>query len=144
MVLFLKKSWFFNPDESLVDAAVREVFEETGIQTKFDSVVMFRHALKGLNFDCADMYVVIALKPATNNNDIQLCPIEIANAEWMDFETYLSHPSVHKTNKDFLRSHLHNKRIGYKIECHEVEHEILKRKYNLYHVSNPDLDASKL
>ena len=68
-------------DEDIVDAVKREVLEETGIQTKFVSLICFRHMLN-FRFGCSDVYFICHLKPLTQDIDIE--PREIADAQWMD------------------------------------------------------------
>lgn len=122
-------------DENLVDAVIREVAEETGIQTSFDSLVCVRHALGGPNrisfgFGCSDLYFVCALKPDTQA--ITKCEREILHCEWMDFEKYLEHPKVHEMNRLFLRTFISNRNSGIQIKCKNHTHELLKRNYQIY------------
>ena len=72
---------FFFTDEDIVNAVKREVLEETGIETKFVSLICFRHMLN-FRFGCSDIYFVCHLKPLTQ--DINIEPREIADARWMD------------------------------------------------------------
>lgn len=122
-----------------MDAAIREVAEETGIQTSFDSLVCVRHALGGPNrinfgFGCSDLYVVIALKP--NTHEITKCAREIARCEWMDFDKYLEHPKVHQFNRLVLQSYISNEKAGVKMTCKDYTHELLKRQYQIYSIEN--------
>ena len=48
--------------EHLVDAIVREVLEETGVETKFESLVCFRH-WHGYRYGKSDIYFVCRLAP---------------------------------------------------------------------------------
>lgn len=126
-------------DEYLVDAAIREVFEETGIQTKFDSLVCIRHALGGpgkisFGFGCSDLYFVIALKP--ESHEITKCDREIERCEWMDFDKYLEHPNVHQMNRFFLQTFISNEATGIKLSCKNFTHELLKRQYQIYSIEN--------
>lgn len=122
---------YVEPFEDFVDAAIREVEEETNIKTKFDSVLSIRHA-HGANFGCSDLYFVISLIPQTN--DIKKCDREIERSQWMKLDEYLSHPNVHETNRSFLRTYLTYKEKKLKIECHHDTHPLLKKKYCLYNV----------
>ena len=78
-------AWHFHcfliTDEDIVEAVKREVLEETGIQTKFVSLVCFRHILN-FRFGCSDIYFICHLKPLTQ--DIKIDTREIADAQWMD------------------------------------------------------------
>lgn len=81
--------------ESIQDAAIREVFEETGIRTTFHSVLGFRQT-HGMAHGRSDLYFVCQLDPIEeqdeNGNAIipepcaQACEIE--TAEWVPFEEY--------------------------------------------------------
>lgn len=138
---FLKKKKQFS-DESLIDAVIREVAEETGVQTDFDSLVCIRHALGGPNkisfgFGCSDLYFVFALKPI--NQNISMCEREILTCEWMDFDKYLQHPKVHQMNRQFLRTYIENRDAGTQIKCKNQIHELLKREYQIYSVRMDDI-----
>lgn len=122
-----------------MDAVIREVAEETGIQTKFDSLVCVRHALGGPNrisfgFGCSDLYFVIALKP--DSHEITKCEREIARCEWMDFDKYLAHPNVHQMNRLFLQTFISNEARGIKLSCKNYTHELLKRQYQIYSIED--------
>lgn len=112
-----------------MDAAIREVLEETNIQTKFESLISLRHAHGG-GFNCSDLYIVMSLIPLST--EIKKCDREIAKCEWMDVDAYLKNQHVHQTNRSFLQTYLDNKKAGIKICVQEDMHQMLKKKYNLY------------
>lgn len=112
-----------------MDAGIREIFEETHIETKFETMIAIRHA-HGASFGCSDLYIVVALNPVST--EITKCDREIAKCEWMPIDEYLQHPNVHETNRSFLRTYLDYKKKGIKIICREDVHQILKKKYNIY------------
>lgn len=120
-----------------MDAGIREVFEETGVRTRFESVVSVRHA-HGFNFGCSDLYIVMALTPIDETAAIVNCEREIADSKWMDFEEYLTNPNVHDLNRQFLRSYILNKELGVTINCVDGVHQLLKKPYNLYLVEPID------
>ncbi|XP_017074414.1 nudix hydrolase 8 [Drosophila eugracilis] len=122
---------YVEPRENLIDAAIREVVEETGIRTEFRSVVTLRHAHGG-TFGCSDLYVVIALKPL--NLDFKRCEREIARLQWMPIAEYLQHPQVHETNRQFVCTFLDYQKRGLTLTCRDDVHQVLKKKYNLYYV----------
>lgn len=73
--------------ENLATAAQREVFEETGINTKFVSLVAFRHYQPiGANprgkYGCSDIYFVAYLR-SDGNDTINMCTRELKGACWM-------------------------------------------------------------
>lgn len=69
-----------------------------------------------------------------DSEDIVVCPREIAESKWMEFDEYLNHPNVHEFNRGFLRTYLDYKKRGIQINCNEGVHQLLKRKYNMYFV----------
>lgn len=130
----IKDSWklpggYLEMNENLVDAAIREVAEETNIKTRFESVISIRHA-HGAAFGCSDLYVVMKLIPETE--EITKCDREIAKCIWMDIDEYMNHPAVHQTNRSFVQHYLELKDNGMMIDCIDESHQLLKRKYNLF------------
>ncbi|XP_022086140.1 nucleoside diphosphate-linked moiety X motif 6-like isoform X2 [Acanthaster planci] len=83
-----------NPGEDIQDTAIREVNEETGLQTEFKSILSFRqqHNHPGA-FGCSDIYVVCRLAPLTY--DIQICPTELEDARWMKVADILASEEDH-------------------------------------------------
>ena len=69
-------------NETLQDACVREVWEETGIKSKFVSIMGFRE-VQNFKFGQSDLYFVCMLEALSENIEIQM-PNEIAKAEWKD------------------------------------------------------------
>ena len=69
--------------ESIEEASVREVWEETGIRAKFLGVVGFRELLK-YQWGQQDLYFVTLMEAADGNEtiDIQM-PEEIFDAAWI-------------------------------------------------------------
>ena len=70
-----------DPGESIQEAAIREVWEETGVETKFKSVLAFRELLKW-KFEQPDHYFVCVLHAQKDRIEIQM-KSEIARAEWL-------------------------------------------------------------
>ncbi|KAH8419843.1 hypothetical protein KR009_003272 [Drosophila setifemur] len=131
---------YVEPRENLVDAAIREVAEETGIRTEFRSVVSVRHAHGG-NFGCSDLYTVVALKPL--NLDFTRCEREIARLQWMPIAEYLQHPQVHETNRQFVSTFLDYQKRGLTITCRDEVHQVLKKQYNLYFVERENQEKGQ-
>ncbi|ATC93300.1 NUDIX hydrolase [Pseudoalteromonas tunicata] len=95
-----------DPKEHIAQGAVREVFEETGISTTFESVLGFRHYHKG-QFNTSNIYVVCRLTPLSH--DIVMQTSEIADARWMDINEYLNDEKIGAYNKAILNSALTEK-----------------------------------
>lgn len=130
----IKDSWklpggYLEMNENLVEAAIREVDEETNIKTRFESVISLRHA-HGAAFGCSDLYVVMKLIPETQ--EITKCDREIAKCIWMDLDEYMSHPHVHQANRSFVQHYLELKSNGLIIDCANETHQVLKRSYNIF------------
>ncbi|PKA63668.1 Nudix hydrolase 8 [Apostasia shenzhenica] len=78
-----------NKSEEIFSGAVREVKEETGIDTAFLEVVAFRHAHQ-VAFDKSDLFFVCMLKPLTF--EIEIDESEIQDAKWMSLEELTDQP----------------------------------------------------
>ncbi|XP_044158141.1 nucleoside diphosphate-linked moiety X motif 6 isoform X2 [Bufo gargarizans] len=74
-----------DPGEDIGATAVREVLEETGIKSEFESLLSIRqqHNHPGA-FGKSDMYIICRLKPLSYN--IHFCPQECLRCEWMDLK----------------------------------------------------------
>ncbi|KAL4527793.1 hypothetical protein Ndes2526B_g08539 [Nannochloris sp. 'desiccata'] len=77
--------------EDITEAAQREVEEETGIKTKFHSVLAMRQA-HGLAFGKSDMFFVVALDPVHPASAQTIVPQEdeVEAAAWISLEEYTS------------------------------------------------------
>lgn len=87
------------PNEHISDAAVREVFEETGIRTEFLSLNCFRHWHE-YRFGKSDIYLICRLKPLSHT--ITIDPNEISEAIWMPIEEFMHHPDTHPFNRKIV------------------------------------------
>jgi 8-oxo-dGTP diphosphatase len=75
-----------DPGEHLEKAVVREVFEETGIQSNLESVISFGQ-VHDYQFSQSNFYFVCLLRPVTF--DIVIDGLEIAEAKWMPVADFL-------------------------------------------------------
>ncbi|XP_041977970.1 nudix hydrolase 2-like [Aricia agestis] len=82
--------------EDIQDAAVREVKEETGVDSAFESLITFRHT-HNMIYGNSDIYMLLLMKAVSD--EIKQSQREIKNCQWMDIEEYTSHPHVHEFNK---------------------------------------------
>jgi len=109
---------YVDPGEGLAEAAVREIREETGIETEFRSIVAFRHG-HNFNFGCSDIYIVVALRPLSET--IHADKKEIAKCQWMPLKDYAVHPLVHATNRHFAEKYQESQASGTSIGLTELE-----------------------
>ncbi|MEZ4638620.1 MAG: NUDIX domain-containing protein [Caldilineaceae bacterium] len=89
--------------EHLAEAAIREVLEETGVQTRFGALVCFRH-WHGYRYGKSDIYFVARLSPLSSAITKQ--DDEIDDCLWMPVDEYLNHDLVSPFNRAIVRSAL--------------------------------------
>jgi len=98
--------------ESISNALKREVYEETGIEVEFESVVSLGH-FSPAQFGESNLYVVCRATALTKEINI-IDKEEIIEASWMDIQEYLTCEDVHIYNKAIVRNALEN--CGFKID----------------------------
>jgi len=94
--------------EDIDTTAIREVLEETGIETSFVCVLAFRH-MHGYHFGCSDFYFVCLLRPTRRglgNDDLVPEESEIAQCQWMPITEYLTSPLVSVANRFIAERYL--------------------------------------
>ncbi|OIW16448.1 hypothetical protein TanjilG_19164 [Lupinus angustifolius] len=74
-----------NEGEDICAAAIREVKEETGVETEFVEILAFRQSHKSF-FEKSDLFFVCMLQP--HSFDIQSQDSEILATQWMPIEEY--------------------------------------------------------
>ena len=87
--------------EHLADAVVREVLEETGVATRFEAVVCFRH-WHGYRHGKSDIYFVCRLSPLSR--EIKMQAEEIQECIWMPVDEFLNADTVAEFNKWIVRA----------------------------------------
>ncbi len=97
-----------HPGEHLADGVMREVLEETGVRTRFEALVCFRH-WHGYRYGKSDIYFVCRLSPLTS--EIRMQEEELEQALWMPVQQYLNTDDVSIFNKTIVRSALESKGI---------------------------------
>ncbi|XP_061340686.1 nudix hydrolase 2-like [Gastrolobium bilobum] len=89
-----------NEGEDICTAAIREVKEETGIETEFVEVLAFREKHRSF-FQKSDLFFVCMLQPHSFNIQRQVSEIEAA--QWMPIDDYVAQPFVRENEQfDFL------------------------------------------
>nr|XP_023917428.1 nudix hydrolase 7-like isoform X1 [Quercus suber] len=82
-----------NEGEDLCTSVIREVKEETGVETEFVEVLAFRQSHKSF-FGKSDLLFICMLQPRTF--DIEKQYLEIEAAQWMPIEDYAAQPFIQK------------------------------------------------
>ena len=102
-----KKAFFklpggtIQPKEKISTGVMREILEETGIKTSFESMVCFRHQQE-YRFNMADIYFVCKLKAITNTISKQ--DSEIDECHWIPMKKYLDSPETSLFNRAIVQS----------------------------------------
>ncbi|KAK8998133.1 hypothetical protein V6N11_012664 [Hibiscus sabdariffa] len=82
---------FIVESEEIFTGAVREVEEETGIDTEFVEVVAFRH-VHNVAFEKSDLFFICMLKPLSTQ--IMVDDHEIQAAKWMPLVEFMEQPLI--------------------------------------------------
>jgi 8-oxo-dGTP pyrophosphatase MutT (NUDIX family) len=93
------------PGEHLVDAVLREVHEETGVQARFEALVCFRH-WHGYRYGKSDIYFVCRLSPLSQ--DLTMQAEEIEECLWMPVADYFASDLVSVFNKRIVHAALNS------------------------------------
>ncbi|KAH7687562.1 Mn(2+)-dependent ADP-ribose/CDP-alcohol diphosphatase protein [Dioscorea alata] len=86
---------FIHESEDIFTGAVREVKEETGIDTEFVEVVAFRHAHQ-VAFEKSDLLFICLLRPLSNQ--IEVDGLEIQAAKWIPLAEFIEQPCIQDDN----------------------------------------------
>eukprot|EP00906_Rhabdomonas_costata_P005214 RCo007841 len=86
------------PGEDLARAAVREVFEETGVRCRFLGLLAVREK-HGYLWGRDDLYFVAHLEPTSDAEQITMCETELAACQWMPLEAYLSSDKINPISR---------------------------------------------
>jgi 8-oxo-dGTP pyrophosphatase MutT (NUDIX family) len=89
------------PGEHLVEAVTREVLEETGVDTRFEALVCFRH-WHGYRYGKSDIYFVCRLSPLSE--DVTMQAEEIEECFWMPLADYFDSDLVSVFNKRIVKA----------------------------------------
>ncbi|KAI6702312.1 hypothetical protein NL676_011448 [Syzygium grande] len=82
---------FIAESESIFEGAVREVKEETGIDTEFIEIIGFRHA-HNVAFNKSDLFFICMLRPLSTQ--ISVDDVEIQAAKWMPLVEFVEHQLI--------------------------------------------------
>jgi len=96
-------------NESLKSAVKREVYEETGINIEFESIVNIGHFRNG-QFGESNLYIVCTAKALSKNITINDSS-EIAEARWIVPEDFLKSDDANNYNKSVVAAAINNKEL---------------------------------
>ncbi|GMQ04752.1 hypothetical protein CsSME_00050075 [Camellia sinensis var. sinensis] len=82
---------FILESEEIFTGAIREVKEETGIDTEFVEVIAFRHA-HNVAFEKSDLFFICMLRPLSTQ--IIVDDLEIQSAKWMPLAEFVEQPLI--------------------------------------------------
>nr|CAB3450558.1 unnamed protein product [Digitaria exilis] len=82
---------FIHASEEIFTGVVREIKEETGIDTEFMELIAFRHA-HNVAFQKSDLFFICVLRPLSN--DIRIDEAEIQAAKWMPLPEFIEQPFI--------------------------------------------------
>lgn len=128
--------------EDLGEAAVREVFEETGIRAKELGLITFRHTHPHpqLNFPshkCSDIYSIVLLTVDEVTEAVRE-EAEIAAVQWHDIDEILNSEDIHEHNKNFIREGVKSLANGslIKLQKEDFNFRGISRPMSVYRISN--------
>lgn len=94
---------FVDARENLADAAVREIFEETGINAKVESLAFFRQIHDNIfrKAEFSDIYFVFKMKALSLEINTQ--ESEIEEGRWISVDEFFESDNVSRMSKQTLR-----------------------------------------
>lgn len=97
-------------NEDIANASVREVFEETGIKTKYLGVLGYR-LLTPVKFGCDDIYFVCVLEPETK--EINMDKDEISECKWFKLNDFykLKLNNTQSEIQNMVKSYMKDKKL---------------------------------
>ncbi|KAK9927650.1 hypothetical protein M0R45_024824 [Rubus argutus] len=135
---------FILESEEIFTGAVREVKEETGIDTEFVEVIAFRHA-HNVAFEKSDLFFICMLRPLSTQ--IVVDDLEIEAAKWMPLDEFVEQPLVKEDSMFKKVISICIARLGKRycgLSSHQVVSKFDGRLSSLYYnvVDTPDFNCS--
>ncbi|XP_062219817.1 nudix hydrolase 8-like [Phragmites australis] len=130
---------FIHASEEIFTGAVREVKEETGINSEFVELIAFRHA-HNVAFQKSDLFFICMLRPLPG--DIKIDEVEIQAAKWMPLAEFIEQPFIQddhmfKKIADICMQRLRERYCG--LTAHSVISKFDGGTSTLYHnVAGPE------
>lgn len=133
---------FILESEEIFSGAVREVKEETGVDTEFMEVIAFRHA-HNVAFEKSDLFFICMLRPLSTQITIDWQ--ELQAAKWMPLVEFVEQPliqedSMFKKVIDIFMARLGKHYCG--LSCQKLVSKFDGRLSSLYYNIVPDQDSN--
>ncbi|XP_027342130.1 nudix hydrolase 10-like [Abrus precatorius] len=127
--------------EEIFEAAIREVKEETGIDTEFVEILAFRHIHNSF-FGKSDLSFVCMLRPLSF--DIKMQELEIEAAQWMPFDEFAVQPfnQMHEPFKYIIELYLAKVEKVYNGFSPRPVSSYFVEELNYLYLNSHDLDKS--
>ncbi|KAL5551396.1 hypothetical protein UlMin_001572 [Ulmus minor] len=114
---------FVLESEEIFSGAVREVKEETGIDTEFVEVIAFRH-VHNVAFEKSDLFFICMLKPLSTQ--VFVDDLEIQAAKWMPLVEFVEQPLIQEDGMFRKVIDICIERIG-KRYCGLASHQVVSK-----------------
>ena len=105
---------YIENDENISQALIREVFEETGINIRPESIVTIGHFSPG-QFNGSNMYIVCKAEPLSREININDSD-EVIEAKWVNIDDYLNAKDVHVFNKKIVKAAMQKEGIKREVD----------------------------
>ncbi|TKY70799.1 Nudix hydrolase 8 [Spatholobus suberectus] len=124
---------FVLQSEEIYAGAIREVKEETGVDTEFMEVIAFRHE-HNVAFEKSDLFFICMLRPLSA--EIIVDDLEIEDAKWMPLDEFVEQPliqedSMFKKIIDICIAYLEKRYCG--LSAHQVVSKFDGKSSSLYY-----------
>lgn len=133
---------FILESEEIFSGAVREVKEETGVDTEFVEVIAFRHA-HNVAFEKSDLFFLCMLRPLSTQ--ITIDNQELQAAKWMPLVEFVKQPLIQEDHMfkkiiDIFMARLGKRYCG--LSCQKLVSKFDGRLSSLYYNVVPDQDSN--
>ncbi len=95
--------------ETIKKALKREVFEETGVEVEFESIINLGHFTRA-QLEASNLYIVCTAKAISKEISIH-DKSEILEAKWINIDTFLNSEETNIYNKSVVKASLENKEL---------------------------------
>ena len=113
--------------EMITKAAIREVFEETGVKVEFESIISLGHFYPH-QFHKSNLYILCLAKALSYEINIQDTN-EIEDAKWVDVQEYLKDENVIEYSKAIVKAALKQKGL---IRANQETLAQIKKDFELF------------